>query len=150
MKLAVVLSLVPLSSAVGLQGRALLQARGDCHGNNCNRAVTGTREGLLPFSSRSADCSSFLLTTVTPAPTTTTVTMTITPSASTKHNPSLVNRQVTVTAYSIPEYAANCANGEEYKTACSCFGITGSVTTAPTPTVTVTATIEACEEEDWY
>ena len=62
MKLAVALSLFSVSSA------AVLEARGDCHGNNCNRAVTGTREGLLPFASRSADCSSFMLATVTPAP----------------------------------------------------------------------------------
>jgi hypothetical protein len=37
-----------------------------CGGNNCDRAVTGTREGLPPIASRRADCSSFQLTTVTP------------------------------------------------------------------------------------
>ncbi|KAK0613617.1 hypothetical protein B0T14DRAFT_402726, partial [Immersiella caudata] len=146
MKFAVILSLVSLCSAVGLQGRAALEARGSCHGNNCNRAITGTRPGLLPFASRSADCSSFLLTTVTPAPTTTTVTVTIAPSVFIKRDLELAARQVTVTAHSIPAYAANCANGEEYKTACSCFGVTGSVTTVATPTVTVTTTLEVCPE----
>ena len=37
-----------------------------CAGNNCNRAVTGTRPGLLPLTSRSSDCASYLRTTVTP------------------------------------------------------------------------------------
>lgn len=63
MKVAAVLSFVTLAVAVALE------PRGDCHGNNCNRAVTGTRPGLLPLSERSASCSSFLLTTVTPAAT---------------------------------------------------------------------------------
>ncbi len=40
-----------------------------CAGNNCNRAVTGTRPGLLPLESRSSDCASYLRTTVTPKPT---------------------------------------------------------------------------------
>jgi len=62
MKFAVALSFVSVALAGVLEPRA-------CAGNNCNRAVTGTRAGLLPFSVRSADCSSFLLTTVTPAPT---------------------------------------------------------------------------------
>jgi hypothetical protein len=28
-----------------------------CAGNNCNRQVPGTRAGILPLESRSADCS---------------------------------------------------------------------------------------------
>jgi hypothetical protein len=59
MKVFAVLSLVSLAFGSILEQRA-------CAGNNCNRAVTGTRDGLPPLSSRSADCSSFLLTTVTP------------------------------------------------------------------------------------
>ena len=60
MKFAVVLSLVSAALAnVALEKRA-------CAGNNCNRAITGTRDGISPASVRSADCSSFLLTTVTP------------------------------------------------------------------------------------
>ena len=42
--------------------------RRSCSGNNCNRAITGTA-GHLPASTlRKSDCSSFLLTTVTPSP----------------------------------------------------------------------------------
>jgi hypothetical protein len=60
MKFAVVLSLVSVALAnVAVEKRA-------CAGNNCNRAITGTRDGLSPASVRSADCKSFLLTTVTP------------------------------------------------------------------------------------
>lgn len=60
MKFAVVLSLVSVALAnVAVEKRA-------CAGNNCNRAITGTRDGLTPASARSADCKSFLLTTVTP------------------------------------------------------------------------------------
>lgn len=60
MKFALVLSL----AAVGLANVAVEKRA--CAGNNCNRAITGTRPGLTPASIRSADCQSFLLTTVTP------------------------------------------------------------------------------------
>jgi hypothetical protein len=60
MKFAVALSFVSLAVAAAVKPR-------HCAGNNCNRAVTGTRPGLLPLTERSAHCSSFLLTTVTPA-----------------------------------------------------------------------------------
>lgn len=58
----------------------------------------------------------------------------------------LDGRQVTVTPTAIPDYAENCANAAEYISACSCFGLTGSVTTAPVPTVTVTTTVDYCED----
>ena len=38
-------------------------------GNNCQRGVAGTAGTKPPLSSRLADCSSFLKTTVTPDPT---------------------------------------------------------------------------------
>ncbi|KAK4115434.1 hypothetical protein N656DRAFT_775313 [Canariomyces notabilis] len=142
MKLVAALSFVSLAVA------AVLEVREGCHGNNCNRAVTGTRDGLLPLTERSASCSSFLLTTVTPAATTVTVTVddeTFTPTA-TPAKRELEGRQVTVVPSSIPEFAANCANAEEFISACSCFGVTGSVTTAPTPTVTVTTTLDYCDD----
>ena len=57
---------------------------------------------------------------------------------------------MTVTPTHIPDYAANCANAAEYISACSCFGLTGTVTTAPTPRVTVTTTVvkddDGCED----
>jgi hypothetical protein len=58
----------------------------------------------------------------------------------------LEGRQVTVVPTSIPEFAENCANAAEFVSACSCFGLTGSVTTAPQPTVTVTTTVDYCED----
>ncbi|KAK4120012.1 hypothetical protein N657DRAFT_636894 [Parathielavia appendiculata] len=140
---------VALLSLVSLVAGAALDARGDCHGNNCNRAVTGTRPGLLPLSERSSSCSSFLLTTVTPAATTVTVTVDeddLPTSTAPAKRDLLMARQVTVVPSSIPEFAANCANAAEFAQACSCFGVTGSVTTAPTPTVTVTTTVDYCED----
>jgi hypothetical protein len=59
MKVLAVLSLVSLAFGSVLEQR-------NCPGNNCNRAITGTRPGLTPASARSADCMSFLMTTVTP------------------------------------------------------------------------------------
>ncbi|KAK4101378.1 hypothetical protein N658DRAFT_496247 [Parathielavia hyrcaniae] len=140
---------VALLSLASLVAGAALDARGDCHGNNCNRAVTGTRPGLLPFSDRSSSCSSFLLTTVTPAATTVTVTVDEedlpTPTGPAKRD-QLMGRQMTVVPSSIPEFAENCADAAEFASACTCFGVTGSVTTMPTPTVTITTTVDYCED----
>ena len=52
MKAVAILSLASLALGSVLQERA-------CAGNNCNRQVTGTRAGLPPLESRSADCSEF-------------------------------------------------------------------------------------------
>ncbi|KAL2024299.1 hypothetical protein VTK56DRAFT_8781 [Thermocarpiscus australiensis] len=139
MKLAAALSFAALAATVALEPR-------NCAGNNCNRAVTGTRPGLLPLTVRSAHCSSFLLTTVTPAATTVIVTVEeddddITPSPAPTSAP-----PVTVVPSSMPDYAAEMCNTSEYASACSCFGLTGSVTTAPTPTVTVTTTLDYCDD----
>lgn len=62
MKAAVILSLASLALGSVFEKRA-------CAGNNCNRQVTGTRDGLLPITERQSLCSSFQLTTVTPSPT---------------------------------------------------------------------------------
>ncbi|KAK4216274.1 hypothetical protein V8F33_010092 [Rhypophila sp. PSN 637] len=138
MKYAVVLSFV----TAALAG---LDPRGGCHGNNCNRAVTGTRDGLLPLASRSADCSSFLATTVTPDPVTVTLTVDDEPTGAGKRDV-LDVRAATVVPTAIPEYADNCVDAAEYAVACSCFGVTGTVTTAPAPTVTVTTTYDYCDD----
>ncbi len=61
MKVFAVLSLVSVAVASVFEKRA-------CAGNNCNRAITGTRAGLPATSIRQSDCSSFQLTVVTPAP----------------------------------------------------------------------------------
>ena len=60
MKVFAVLSLATMAMAGALEMRA------GCHGNNCNRAVTGTGGHLQPIETRKADCSSFQETTVTP------------------------------------------------------------------------------------
>jgi hypothetical protein len=142
MKVLAVLSLVSLALGSVLEQRA-------CPGNNCNRAVTGTRAGILPASSRSADCSSYLLTTVTPAAVTVTVTDyadgSATSSAAAKRE-ELHERQVTVVPSAVPTYASACSDPGDYASACSCFGITGKVTTAATPTVTSTTTVDTCED----
>ncbi|KAK3293511.1 uncharacterized protein B0H64DRAFT_376413 [Chaetomium fimeti] len=142
MKFVAALSFVALAAAAVVEPR-------HCAGNNCNRAVTGTRPGLLPLTERSSSCASFLLTTVTPAASTVTVTVdeedlpTPTPA---KRAAQLNARQETVVPTAIPEFAENCADAAEFVSACSCFGVTGSVTTAPAPTVTVTTTIDYCED----
>ncbi|KAF6813524.1 hypothetical protein CSOJ01_04546 [Colletotrichum sojae] len=137
MKAAVILSLVTLAFGSVIEKR-------ECSGNNCNRQVTGTREGLLPLTSRKADCSSFLQATVTPSPTTVTVTVTAAP-ARLRRNGEIVNRQVTELPTAIPAYASSCDDAAEYSSACSCWGITAVTSTAPRPTVTVTTTADYCE-----
>ncbi|MCJ1298395.1 hypothetical protein MMC08_001184 [Hypocenomyce scalaris] len=42
-------------------------------------------------------------------------------------------RQVTVTPSSIPTYASACSGTARYSSTCSCYGITGTATTPPTP-----------------
>ena len=59
--------LAALSLTLSLASAGVLEPR-HCAGNNCNRAVTGTRPGLLPLTVRSTHCASFLSTTVIPAP----------------------------------------------------------------------------------
>ena len=60
---------VALSFATLAFGSAILDERAlVCNANNCNRAVTATRNKTPDAASRSADCSAFLLTTVTPSP----------------------------------------------------------------------------------
>lgn len=61
MKIAVVLSFVAAAVAKAIEAR-----KGHCGGDNCAREVTGTRDGLVPLSSRQADCSNFLKTTIVP------------------------------------------------------------------------------------
>lgn len=60
MKAAIALSFVAAAMA------SVIERTNGCNADNCARAVTGTREGLPPISSRKADCSSFMRATVTP------------------------------------------------------------------------------------
>ena len=139
MKVIAVLSLVSLAFASVIEKR-------ECAGNNCNRAITGTRDGLPAVSLRSAHCSSFQATTVTPPATTVTVTVEAEGTLVAKRDAALEIRQATVIPSALPTYASACSSPAAYASACSCWGITATVTTAPTPTVTVTSTIDYCED----
>ena len=57
-------------------------------------------------------------------------------------------RQATVVPTAVPTYASACQNADRYASACSCWGITDAVTTAPQPTQTVTSTVteDYCED----
>ena len=52
--------------------------------------------------------------------------------------PTLEARQVTVVPTAIPAYASPCSGSVRYSSACSCIGVTATVTTAPTPTTVLT------------
>ncbi|KJZ74428.1 hypothetical protein HIM_06238 [Hirsutella minnesotensis 3608] len=143
---AIVLSLAAAVWAGAIEGR-----NGHCGGDNCARQVTGTRGGLLPLTSRKADCSAFMRTTIVPDATTTTVTVT-TPHVQLSHarrdGVVLEYRAATEALTAVPAYASGCRQASNYSSACSCWGITAITTTAPQPTKTktVTATTDVCEE----
>jgi hypothetical protein len=143
MKATVILSLVAAVMAGVIEERA-------CAGNNCNRAVTGTREGLLPVSERQAACSSFMLATVTPDAVTTTVTVTVEPEAPArfKRDAALEYRAATELPTAVPAFASGACDAAKYSSACDCWGITATTSTAATPTVTatVTETADYCED----
>ncbi|MCJ1402848.1 hypothetical protein MMC11_006069 [Xylographa trunciseda] len=52
-------------------------------------------------------------------------------------------RAVTVSPSSVPAYASSCSGTARYSSACSCFGVTHSTSTAPTPSTTITVTATA-------
>ncbi|MCJ1291374.1 hypothetical protein MMC34_002917 [Xylographa carneopallida] len=52
-------------------------------------------------------------------------------------------RAVTVSPSSVPTYASACSGTARYSSACSCFGITHSTSTASTPSTTITVTATA-------
>lgn len=79
MKAVALLSFASVALAAGISpnvdnvdnvdnGESNIFDKRNCNGNNCNRAITGTRAGLAASTLRQADCTSFLLTTVTPSP----------------------------------------------------------------------------------
>ncbi|EWC46696.1 hypothetical protein DRE_04183 [Drechslerella stenobrocha 248] len=123
-----------------------------CNANNCLRAVRKTN---LPEASdtRTADCNSYLSTTVTPATvtetstihvietthvnadTTTTVDLTVTTTETKK------KRDVTVTPTVTPTYATACSGVDAYISACLCIGATGTAITVAAPTTVTTSTI---------
>ncbi|MCJ1389204.1 hypothetical protein MMC18_002059 [Xylographa bjoerkii] len=52
-------------------------------------------------------------------------------------------RAVTVSPSSVPTYASACSGTARYSSACSCFGVTHSTSTATTPSTTITVTATA-------
>ncbi|KAA6412718.1 MAG: hypothetical protein FRX48_03710 [Lasallia pustulata] len=125
-------------------------AAASCNANNCLRAIIAsaftTRHG-------SADCSSFLQKTITPATSTITASTAVSTATATvilatfspnKRDaipvspPALALRQVTAPSASIPAYASACSGTSAYSSACSCIGVTPTTTTLPTPTTTIT------------
>ncbi|EPE07752.1 hypothetical protein F503_00474 [Ophiostoma piceae UAMH 11346] len=110
-----------------------------CSGNNCNRAITGTAKSLPSSTLRKSDCSSFLLTTVTPSP----VVKTKWIGDNSFYYETAITTAVTVIPTSKPSYASACSSSGAYASACKCYGITGKTTTAPRPTVTVTK-VQGC------
>ena len=63
MKSSVILFLYAAQTVLG----GTLNQRAACNADNCARAVTGTQAGPSQVTKARADCSSFLLDTVTPA-----------------------------------------------------------------------------------
>ncbi|KAK4206286.1 hypothetical protein QBC37DRAFT_393547 [Rhypophila decipiens] len=137
-------AILGLAAMVAAQGNSDF---GHCDHNACLQQVhheaVGHRTG-------SADCSSFLSVTVTPAASTTTVVDTVTVTTTTVVGPGgsggpvlrarrraarvVAPRQVTATPTAIPAYASGCTNPTAYASACSCIGVTGgATTTAPAP-----------------
>ncbi|KAL6901194.1 hypothetical protein GGI43DRAFT_383534 [Trichoderma evansii] len=140
MKAAIVLSFVAAAAA------GLIERTNGCNADNCARAVTGTRDGLLPISSRKADCSSFMRATVTPNAVTTTITVTVHPGITAKPKNNVNYAAATVCPTAVPTYASACDGAKGYSSACSCWGIKPTTVTAHTPTRTeiVTVTQDYC------
>ncbi|EPS42021.1 hypothetical protein H072_4068 [Dactylellina haptotyla CBS 200.50] len=133
-----------------------------CQANNCIRAVTGTAVKTPSVASRKLDCNSAQLatafgltttltyyTTITPATVTVTAsttitvasgTFTITASAPVKRDEVLDRRTL---AAGVPSYASACTNLVQYKSACSCLGVTATTLTVAGFTASTTATMTA-------
>ncbi|KAK8136988.1 hypothetical protein PG984_004928 [Apiospora sp. TS-2023a] len=121
-----------------------------CNNDNCLRRIRGNYGGWPPPNVCQTDCSSYVVTTVTPTPpVTTTVTITITPGPYRRDDAAV---QTTAAAddadarrKKVPSYCTDQCGGDgwRYRSACSCIGVTTSTYYLPTPTVTVTATVTA-------
>ncbi|KAK8045509.1 hypothetical protein PG993_005533 [Apiospora rasikravindrae] len=121
-----------------------------CNDDNCARAVTGTRRGPESMSAFRQDCTSFMTATVTPPASTVIVTTTADACDEEDEAPQTPLRRVqqrraeeavTVFPTEVPTYASACSGAVRYSSACSCWGVTAAVTTAPTPVITVTITV---------
>ncbi|RFU24473.1 hypothetical protein B7463_g11865, partial [Scytalidium lignicola] len=134
MKAALLSSAYFFSTALGVVITA-------CNGDNCTRAVTGTRD-LKTL--RSPAVKLIALASCLP-PTTTVSTVTIYTSAPPAKRDvearMVAGHDITVIPTNVPAYASPCSGIARYSSACSCWGITATVNTAPTLTVSATATL---------
>ncbi|KAK6542718.1 hypothetical protein TWF694_006661 [Orbilia ellipsospora] len=117
------------------------------------------RASAYPDRPGTPDCSSYFLAIVTPA--TVTITETISTTVTTVTIPTvtytspvagqkrdiplsfsseLKKRDITIVPSNIPSYASACSGSVRYESACSCIGVTRTITTLPTASVTVTKT----------
>ncbi|EPE35750.1 hypothetical protein GLAREA_05088 [Glarea lozoyensis ATCC 20868] len=111
-----------------------------CNADNCSRGIAGTN-GSPPRTSRIADCSKLLATTITPSASTVTVSITTTlPTLLATSTIIVDKRQAAVIPGVLPAYATYCKSYAAYTSACSCAGVTQTTVYASTPIVTVTAT----------
>ena len=46
----------------------------------------------------------------------------------------------------LPTYATDACDAAKYASACGCYGVTAGVTTAPASTVTMTTTMDYCDD----
>ncbi|TLS24655.1 hypothetical protein PpBr36_08921 [Pyricularia pennisetigena] len=153
MQFAILASLFALSSSHAASAQ-FLPGLFPCGFSVCGIVVAGPGN-TPPMAERSADCSSFLLTTVqstvteisststsvtTTIPTTfSTTTLTTATAITTLGQPGRLVRRATVTPSVLPAYAIIC-NPSAYISACACMGVTGSTTTLD-PTTTTTLTV---------
>lgn len=84
----------------------------NCKADNCARAVTGTAKGTAHTVMAKRDCSSFM---------THTVTVYATATAKAKRDGESIK--------AIPSYASACSGAVRYSSACSCWGVTASIST---------------------
>ncbi|MCJ1401214.1 Mucin-5B [Xylographa trunciseda] len=155
------LTLLFLTAALAASA-AVLEGRDNCVANNCLRAVRATASQSRGYS----DCSTYLVTTVTPTVltiTSTTDTITIPTSTVTitsysiigsspphkdkrRPEPAPVALEPAATlaardpAPTVPAYASACSAPGAYSSACSCLGLlprTSTLTVPPSTTTTV-------------
>ncbi|KAK1948843.1 hypothetical protein LY78DRAFT_595058, partial [Colletotrichum sublineola] len=102
-----------------------------CARDNCLRAIVASN---IATRSGSADCASFLQTTVYPGASTTTATVTV-PTSGKRQSPA------TSVSSAFPAYASACRSVARYVSACSCVGVTPTTVTSSAAVVTVTASV---------
>ncbi|TLD28940.1 hypothetical protein PspLS_04111 [Pyricularia sp. CBS 133598] len=143
MQLATLAALFALTSSHVSTAQGFLGSMFPCGLGACGIVVANPGNNP-PATSRSADCSSFLRTTVQPTLTstiyssTTSVTIQL-PTTLTSSTPA-TTPSITRVPTSVPTYALICGVSG-YRSACSCLGVAGNtITLGPTTTITTVLT----------